>query len=80
MTDLMGDVGTGFTNISVHLPHDSDVFVAIQQRILFISHPVAASGGFVGLQTGVRQDHDHPLRVLVRGGDRYMLLRDELWK
>lgn len=30
-SDLMSDIGTGVTNVSIHLAHDANVFVAVEQ-------------------------------------------------
>ena len=63
----MGNVRTGVADVSVHFPHDTDVFVAVQQRVLFVSdHTVAtAMGGFVGLEASVGKNNDESLSVFV---------------
>ena len=33
----MSDVGSGIGNVSPHLTHDADVFVAVEKRVLVIS-------------------------------------------
>lgn len=53
-TYLMRDIRTSITNISVHLPHYPNVFITIQQRVLFVStrhtrSARGAMGSFVSL-------------------------------
>lgn len=76
----MGDVRTGVADISVHLPHDADMLVAVEQRILLIAAGTAATAvdGAIGLQTGIGQDDNQTLGVLVVGGNGNMLLGDQL--
>lgn len=78
----MGDVGAGITNVPVHLSHDTNVLVAVEQRVLILAvHPGAAGtavGGLVRLETGIGQDYDESLRVFVGGGDGCVLLRNQL--
>lgn len=51
---LVGDVGTRIRDVAVHLAHDSNVLVAVEQRVFVILHAVAATVcGLVGLETGV---------------------------
>lgn len=75
---LMGDIRSSLADIPVHLAHDTNVLVTVQQRVLFILSRTTAAGGPVGLQAGVGKNHNQPLGVLVvrRNGD--MLLRNEL--
>lgn len=77
---LMGDIGSRLTDIPIHFAHDTDVLVAVEQRILLITcgSITTPRGRPVGFQTGVREDDDQTLGILVMGGDRNMLLRDEL--
>lgn len=78
--NLMRDIRPRFTDIPVHLPHDTNVLVAVEQRVLVLAaiRGSAAVGGTVGFQTGIREDHDQSLGVYVVGGDGDMLFRDEL--
>jgi len=58
-THLMGDIGSGVTDIAIHLAHDTDVLVAVKQRVLVLPlHPHAASaattiGSLVCLEAGI---------------------------
>lgn len=79
-TDLVCDVWSGLTNISLHLPHDSNVLVAIQQAVLVVPGAISAPRvRLVRLQTSIAEDNDQALAVSVRGGDRDMLFSNELW-
>lgn len=75
---LVSNIRTSFTNIAVHLAHDTDVLVAVQQRVLLILGPSTATGGPVSLETGIGENDDQTLSVLVMGGNGNMLLRNEL--
>jgi hypothetical protein len=79
--NLMRDIGAGVTDVSIHLPHHSNMLVAIQERVFFISCSTASTSmsGSVRLEAGVRQYDDQPLRVLVICWDRNMLLRSQPW-
>ena len=77
----MGDIGACVGDVAVHLAHDADVLVAVEERVLVILHAITATVcGLVGLEAGVGEDNDQALGVLVVGCDGYMLLRDELWE
>ena len=47
--NLMRDVWPCVTNITIHLPHDPNMLVAIQERVFLVAHagPTAAMRGFV---------------------------------
>ena len=78
---LVGDIGACVGDVAVHLAHDSDVLVAVEERVLVILHAIAATVcGLVGLETGVGEDDNEALGVLVVGCDGYVLLGDELWE
>lgn len=34
--DLVGDIRTGIADVSAHLPHDTNMFIAVQQRQFFL--------------------------------------------
>lgn len=78
----MSNVGSGVANISIHLAHHSDVFVAVEERVLVL--PVgtrttpAAVRSFVGFEAGIRQNNNEPLRILVGRRNRCILLRYQL--
>ena len=76
----MRDIRPRFTDISVHLPHDTNVLVAVEQRVLVLTTIPGSSTmrGTVGFQAGVGEDHDQTLGVFVVGCDRDVLLSNEL--
>ena len=78
----MCNVRSGVTDVSVHLAHDSDMLITVQQRVFLISCPSspATVGCPVRFEAGVRQNNNEPLRVFIVGGDWYMLFRNETWK
>ena len=50
----MRDIGSGITNISAHLSHDTDMFVTVKQReFFFFSAWLSAMSGSVGLEGGI---------------------------
>jgi len=87
-TDLVRDIRSCVAYVAVHLPHDADVLVAVQQCVfLFLDDARSArsrgSGravraGFEGLQAGVAQHDDEAARVFVLCWDGYVLRCDEL--
>lgn len=78
----MGYVWPRLADVPVHLAHHTNVLVAVQQRVLLLAldtHvPSAGVGGLVGFETGVREDDDQALRVLISRDDRDMLLGHQL--
>jgi len=77
---LMCDIGSGITDIAVHLAHDADVFVAVEEGVFLIAlaRSTTAMGGLVRLETGIGEDDDEALAVLVGGGDGDVLFGNEL--
>jgi hypothetical protein len=76
---LVSNIRASFADITVHLAHDTNVLIAVQQRELLILGATTAAGNrLVGLQTGIGEDHDQTLSVLVMGWNRSMLLSNEL--
>ena len=74
----MRDVWTSLADVTAHLAHNTNVFVAVQQRVFLIFSTCATTlGGLVGLEARIGENDDKSLSILVRGGDRYMLFRDE---
>jgi hypothetical protein len=74
------DIWTSFTDVATHLPHDSNVLIAVEQRVFLIfTTSAAAMSSLVRFEAGVRQDDDESLGVFVRGGDRDMLFGNEAW-
>ena len=75
----MGDVGTSITNVPIHLAHDTDVLITVEQRVLVLTVAAGASvRSLVRLKTGIGQDDDQTLRVLVCGRDGSALLGNQL--
>lgn len=78
----MCNIRPSIANVSVHLPHYTNVLVAVEQRVLvFALHAratYAAVGCLVGLEAGIGQDDDQPLAILVVGSDGHVLLGNEL--
>lgn len=79
---LMCDIWASITDVAVHLPHDTNVLVAVEQRVLVVAlHSHAATTAMrrlIRLETGIGKDYDQSLRVLVAGWDRELLLGDQL--
>lgn len=76
----MGDIRTGLANVAVHLAHDTNMLVTVQQRILLIATRTAASavGSPVSLQAGIGENDNQTLGVLVLGRDGNVLLSHKL--
>lgn len=72
----MGDVGSGFTDVPAHLAHDTNMLIAVQQRVFFFlaTGLAAAVDCPVGFETGIRQDYNQSLRVLVARCNGHVLL------
>ena len=58
--NLMGNIRPRIADVPVHLPHDANVLVAVEQRVLlFLVGPIPASAGvgrLVRLQAGIGED------------------------
>lgn len=84
MTHLMRDVGSRVANVTVHLAHNTDVFVAVEKRIFVLAlhahaaGAAAAVGGLVGFEAGIGEDYDKPRGILIACSDGDVLFRDEL--
>jgi hypothetical protein len=78
----VGDVWSGIADISVHLAHDANVLVAVEQRVLVVPRPAQAAAaavrGLVGLKASIGKNDDEPFGVFVGYGDWKVLLRDQL--
>ena len=65
----MCDVRAGLAYISVHLAHDPNVLVAVEQRVLVLPLYADTTGAtmrsFVGLEARIGEDHDKPLGMFV---------------
>ena len=57
MSNLVSDIWPSVANISVHLSHDTNVLIAIQERVLFLALYAHASRSamesLVGLEAGM---------------------------
>lgn len=74
----MGDVGAGIADVAVHLAHDANVLVAVEQRVLVIFGAISAAVcSFVCLETRVGQHDDEALGVFIGRGYGVRLLSDE---
>lgn len=80
MADLVGDVWTRITDVAAHLPHDTNMLVAVEKRVLVLLSDTAASAmrGLVRLKTGIGEDDDEALRVLVAMGNGLRLFCNKL--
>ena len=77
--DLMGNVGSRFTDIPVHFSHYADMLITIQKGMLLVSD-VAGSPcvrGLVCFQAGVGQDNDEPLCIFVGRRNGGVLIRNK---
>lgn len=85
VANLVGDVGTSVTDIPVHLAHDTNVLVTVQERVLLVpvgsAHAVGGSSlrcGAVGLQARIGKHDNQSPCVLVGRSDWVVLLGNEL--
>jgi hypothetical protein len=82
---LMGDVRPRLTDVAAHLPHDTNVVVAVEEVVFVLSRPRTPTGavrGLVRLEGGIAQHDNQALCVFVVGGNGCMLFSDqfgELW-
>lgn len=80
---LMGYIRSGIADVTIHLAHDANMLIRIQQAIFLLAlaaWPVAAEAGLVSLETCIREDDDQSLRVFIGGWDRSMLLCHQVRK
>jgi hypothetical protein len=80
-SNLVSDIWSGIADIAIHLPHDANMFVRIEETILLLSlstWSIATETGLVGLETGIGEDNDQALRVFIGGRDRNVLLSRQL--
>ena len=76
---LVGDVGSCIADVAVHLAHDSNVLVAVQQRVLLLARATSsAMRCLVRLEARIGEHDDQALGVLVRGRNGVSLLGNEL--
>lgn len=81
----MGDVRSSITDVTVHLAHDTDVLVAVEERVLLLAVGTEAAGatavrGLVRLEAGIGEDDNESLGVLVRMRNGDVLFGNELRK
>lgn len=78
----MSDIRSGITDIAVHLAHDTNVLVAVEERVFLVALARSATSvrGLVRLETGIGEDDDETFAAFVAGGNGDMLLSDELRK
>jgi hypothetical protein len=77
----VSDIRSSIADISVHLAHDSNVFVTVEERVLLVSdcaHSARRVRSLVRLETGIREHHNKTLGVLVVRSNRDMLLGYQL--
>jgi hypothetical protein len=80
---LVRDIWSGIADVAVHLAHDTDMLVTIEERVLLVTlltWSAATMGSLVSLETRIGQNYNQSLCVLVRAGDWDMLLSNELWE
>ena len=51
----MGNVWPGVADVSIHFPHDANMFIAVEKRVFLVSDDAAstAMGGLVCLQASM---------------------------
>lgn len=78
--NLVRYIGACLADVSVHLSHDANVFIAVQKRVLLVSHHAIASTvrSLVGLEAGIGQDDDQALSIFVSRRNGNMLLCNQL--
>ena len=78
-TNLMCDIRASFTDIPVHLTHDTNVLIAVEQGVLLITTgTIASAGSPVGFQAGMGENDNQTLGLLVMSRDGSVLFRNEL--
>lgn len=81
----MRNVGSRVADVTVHLSHNTDVLVAVEQRVLVLALHAHAAGtaaavrGLVGLEAGIGEHHDKPRCIFVACSDGNVLLGNKLW-
>jgi hypothetical protein len=70
------DIWPCITNIAVRLSHDTNMFVGIEESVFLVATAsrLSRAHSLEGLETGIGENHDEPLGVLVGRGDGHMLL------
>jgi hypothetical protein len=75
----MRDIWAGVTDVSIHFPHDSNMFITVEQRVFLLSGSTSSTpmSSPIRLETCIRQHDDQSLRVFVVCWNGNMLLRDK---
>jgi hypothetical protein len=79
---LVRYVRPSLTDVSPHLPHYTNVVVAVEQVVLFLfaAGPSArANGRFIRFESCIAKDNDESLCIFVIVGDRNVLFGYQLW-
>lgn len=78
----MGDVGTGITNVPVHLSQHTNMLITVEEGVFVLAvHASAARAavrGLVCLEAGIGKDDDQTLGVLIGRRNGRVLFSDEL--
>nr|POE48735.1 hypothetical protein CFP56_38831 [Quercus suber] len=77
----MCNIRTSITDVSVHLSHDTNMLVTVEQRIFCSIFGAVASvrmRGFIRFQTGIGEHNDQALGILITARDRHVLLGYQL--
>lgn len=56
-SNLVGNVWSRIADVTIHLAHDADMFVTVEQRVLLLplrTGSVSAIAGLVCLEAGIR--------------------------
>jgi hypothetical protein len=83
LSNLMSNIRSCVTDVTIHFAHNTDVLVTVQQRVFLLAltaWSVATKAGLVCLEAGIGEDDDQSLRVLVGRWDGDVLFGDELWE
>jgi hypothetical protein len=83
VTNLMGDIWSSVADVAIHLAHDSNVLVTVQERVFLLALSAWSAttvASLVCLETGIGEDDDQSLSVFVGGRNRNVLFSDKLWK
>lgn len=80
---LVGNIRPSITDVAIHLAHDANMFITIEQRVLLLplgTRSVASIGGFVGFEASIGENNNQSFSIFVGGGDWDMLFCDEFWQ
>ena len=79
--DLVRYIRARFADVSAHLAHDTNMFIAVEERVfLFFRALLSTVSSSISFEASVREDHNEPLCALVCGWYGNMLLGDQAWK